>query len=705
MRFSKSKSVVDGGADAGSKGVGLFIHLGASGWHARTVGASDDHAKKLQDAGEFLLPTDGKHSRPERMLQTVLAELSPSLRAQITHCHLLLDSERLVFSDVKANQLQSADPKRVREFGRGLLGSKDVSFGYGDLGEHHQGATRSNGVYSFVDTGLLRDLLAVLDQLAGKLKGIVPIEALLLKEAEQVPDEPYGAILVGAEYTEVMIAHVGIGALTVRHIPIGIATLLRAVAERTGVTPKQVLGALKSGDHLPNIVTLVSTVAMETGASHGEVSLVLANRDALSELEQENRIDEHRLRLQNDLLVQILRKVNAHLDRRALSIQESVLIPLLQKLNDEIAATLEYFQQQRACGLPRRISLFGELQHILNFDAWLNAGLPHAIQECYGRNTLELFDTFVNHSSLVSINLLSGTDGPLVSVGKTQFLYNATHGMMAVPSKANRALAGAVSSTGRKGGGSGGAAGSRRATAKQQKPQESIVSQVTKLFSGKKTEETPSENMEDERNGFFALMLLLCGLLYLGYDQYTGITQNFMKNLAPCLGDFASNQTLREKVQKSTLIAVVTGQENKVLWTEKFLSIGKNISENLWLTDVYLDGVSTGKTPSASAKLVMKGAALPRSEGHVGVIADFVENLKKDTDMFMGDFSDITFGGLTIDTSDAEPVVRFSLEAHYDPTKRLSVPQVSGGDPVRQYQQIMKNHDASIEQAIGSKNH
>ena len=69
----------------------------------------------------------------------------------------------------------------------------------------------------------------------------------------------------------------------------------------------------------------------------------------------------------------------------------------------------------------------------------------------------------------------------------------------------------------------------------------------------------------------------------------------------------------------------------------------------------------------------MKGAALPRIEGHVGVIAEFIKKLTNDEEMFMQDFKEITFSGFSIDNNDAEQIVNFALEAHYDPEKRLHI--------------------------------
>ncbi|CAK0773459.1 conserved hypothetical protein [Gammaproteobacteria bacterium] len=648
MLFSKSKSAADKATtrDAAQEGITLFLHLGTTGWRAQ---AFDPLGKplKVPNAGESVLPIDGNESRTERMLRMALEGIPSGLRKRLKHCYLLLDSNDLIFVDTKVETLRAASPARVREFGRELLNCRDVAFGYTSFGTVTQGA-RSNGVYAFADTALLRKILGGLGDIAPKIREIIPTEVFLFKEAEAYPNEPYGAIFVGAEYTEVVLAHVGIGAVTVRHIPVGIATLVMAVAERTGTRPEEVLTVLKE-------------------------------RDYLSDLTGNDRFNEH-----------------------SLSPQEEVLMPLLRKLNDEIVSTLEYFRSQRACGAPRKIEIFGETKRIRGLDNWLRSGFPGEIQiEIKGSSEL-LFDTFIRRPFPIAFNLLKGTEGVLISVGKVKLSFSEKEGM--VPStRATKEVSSTSGGTTRTG-----ARGRKRATQQKSRDQSGFLAELKKKFSFSRDEaenEITRDGTENE-GAYFALLATFALLvLYFGYDQYSGFDKQFRSTTSLYSHNFDENNNLRQKIQRQGLISVSTGRENKVLWTEKFLAIGNHITENLWLSDIYLEGDSytVGNNVLSSLKLVMKGAALPKSDGHVGVIADFVDTLMKDEPMFMSDFRDITFGGFTADTTDADPVVRFTLEAHYDPTKRKTITAVGEGNPIVNMQQAVDKRTLATEQAAGIK--
>ncbi|CAK0755905.1 conserved hypothetical protein [Gammaproteobacteria bacterium] len=647
MWFSKSKSSAEHKVSTQGltqQGISLYVHLGAMGWRVQAFDAAGI-SLKLPNVGESILPVDDNESHTERMLRMALEGIPSSLRKRITHCYLLWDSKDLIFTDTKLEALRSASPARAREFGCDLFNCREVAFGHTLFRIVHQEG-RSNGLYAFVDTTLLRRILVGLGDIAPKVREIVPTEALLLKEAEAHPTEPYGALLIGAEYTKILFAHVEIGAVTVRHIPVGIAALITAIARKTGTRPEEVLGALK-------------------------------DRDYLSVLVQGHGADDH-----------------------SLSPQEQALLPLLRKLNDEIISTLEYFRSQRACGSPSKISIFGEVKRIRGLDTWLLAGLPEGIQGEIKGSTEVLFDTFIKRLFPIALNLLKGTEGPLVSVGKAQYAFNEKEGMV-LSSRAATNVNKGVSGTNTR------AARARSKRAAQAK--EGIFAKLAGMFGNQETEGSVAGE-DINANTYFALLgLFACGLLYIGYDQYATLDRSFRSLTNIYAHNFDENNNLRQKIQSQGVIsAVANGLENKVLWTEKFLAIGNHITDNLWLTDIYLEGNSHsgGKNVLSSAKLIMKGAALPRTDGHVGVIADFVEALIKDESMFMSDFKEISFGGFVVDTSDADPVVRFLLEAHYDPSKRKATTTTpDSGNPIANMKQIVEKRNLAIEQATGVRAH
>ena len=117
-----------------------------------------------------------------------------------------------------------------------------------------------------------------------------------------------------------------------------------------------------------------------------------------------------------------------------------------------------------------------------------------------------------------------------------------------------------------------------------------------------------------------------------------------------------------------------SGEIDKVLWTEKFLALAENMNETMWLTDVYLEVSkrTIGNSEIEEKKLVIQGAVLPSTDGHILQIAEFIERLEQDHAGFMNYFREILFEGAFLDREEADPVIRFAIEARYDATKRLN---------------------------------
>jgi uncharacterized protein (UPF0335 family) len=130
------------------------------------------------------------------------------------------------------------------------------------------------------------------------------------------------------------------------------------------------------------------------------------------------------------------------------------------------------------------------------------------------------------------------------------------------------------------------------------------------------------------------------------------------------------------------------------------------MNESMWLTDVYLEvnNRTIGESEIEEKKLVIQGAVLPSTDGHILQIAQFVERLEEDKQGFMDDFREIVFDGAYLDRGESDAVVRFTIEARYDAKKRQAVassaPSTAGstlGDTTKKVEERNK----AQEQAIG----
>lgn len=125
---------------------------------------------------------------------------------------------------------------------------------------------------------------------------------------------------------------------------------------------------------------------------------------------------------------------------------------------------------------------------------------------------------------------------------------------------------------------------------------------------------------------------------------------------------------LRSSARRDALAAAGV---DKLLWAEKFVSIGRALPPSLWLTEAAIrsDNRRVGQVEVVTTKLALTGIA--RSTGHRRLqdIAAFIKALEADAD-FMRDFREITFAGLGGEALEAT----FEIHAWYDENKRRENP-------------------------------
>ncbi len=164
---------------------------------------------------------------------------------------------------------------------------------------------------------------------------------------------------------------------------------------------------------------------------------------------------------------------------------------------------------------------------------------------------------------------------------------------------------------------------------------------------------------------FFAIV---GGLLFLAYEEYEEVDKFYGYALGSYEDAVTQNRRLRGQMKslQGGRRFGGRGETDKVLWTEKFLAIGKQINNHLWLTDVYLDNAGTGSGSGSGQILVIKGVAYPSTDGHIFEVANYIERLECDHARFMSDFKEITFEGANIQNDNGVDIIRFKLYAWYD---------------------------------------
>ncbi|MGB0712906.1 MAG: hypothetical protein ACPGUC_05035 [Gammaproteobacteria bacterium] len=171
-------------------------------------------------------------------------------------------------------------------------------------------------------------------------------------------------------------------------------------------------------------------------------------------------------------------------------------------------------------------------------------------------------------------------------------------------------------------------------------------------------------------------------VIWWGWNQYAAVEKKYRLAAGGYQSQVSELQKQRQQLTKEGVQPQVTNVDvDKVLWTEKFLSIGQNMNNHLWLTDVYLSEVQgqIGDGQVVRQKLIIEGAALPSTDGHVFELANFIQRLEADDDRFMSDFREVSFEGAEIGEDNGDEIIRFTLAAWYDDEKRLKHAESSNG--------------------------
>lgn len=340
----------------------LYVMLSASGYRIRSPGQKTDLRRDV--------PADPDLSRVEqleRVFADAASHVADRTAKKIENVALLIDSPLVLVRDPRDQSLASVSDARAREVGAQLLSCRESSFGKTRFAT--AGSRRgAQDVYAFIDLNHLKQLLAALDQLAVQTREIIPLPYLLMRRALASGQAVFCAIHVGGEDTTVMLAEPQSSTVVDRHLPVGINTIVRAVAAAQSVNIKEALTGLSRRNYFQDL--------------------------PVSETEQRSDV--------------------------SLGTVEAALAGPVRALLADIRESLDFLGSQLGIEPPPVIELMGDAEKLPGFDHWLTDALADQnVQTGVG----ELFDDFVFMERDSIINLLSGSAGGLFSVGKLTYEY------------------------------------------------------------------------------------------------------------------------------------------------------------------------------------------------------------------------------------------------------------------------------------------
>ncbi len=343
---------------------------------------------------------------------------------------------------------------------------------------------------------------------------------------------------------------------------------------------------------------------------------------------------------------------------------EQALIPLLQQLHHELHGTLDYFVSQRLGSEPIAWSLYGGFSRIQGLNEWLSNDFPVQLEKDDSLN--ELQSVLKNNEIDTLMNLLDESEDDLVTVGRISYTFADGRFLPTNVVKRDRFVR---------------SIGQLYTIKMPWSKRRDSVEHKEAAQQEQAEYEVAAPSTADERPYFAGLIAVLCLALYWGYDQYETMAKRYESQATAYERNLASNSKVNESLyglsESGVRLSSADDDTVKVYWAEKFLELGAHMEEHIWFTDVYLaeDTASIGGDQVLTKKLVMEGAVLPSTDGHIMKIAEYVARLESNREKhgFMSDFRKINFVEAVLADDEEEQIIKFKLEAVYDKNKRIEV--------------------------------
>ncbi|MBP2295471.1 hypothetical protein [Azospirillum rugosum] len=636
LKLSKKPNPAGAMATGAATGAAtMFLHCTDTSWRLR-VEDPENGAAALEREAASVSPGQPSEPRMDAVFRSAGTAIRDGAFASVGRLAVLTDDPQVFLTDTRNETFSVAATQSsglLHAYGAMQLNAKAVTFGFGPFGLTAQGQ-KEKGVAAFADARRVGACLGRLDRAGALVTRLVPVADVLVRRAAELGDLPYGGIYVGGHCTHVVLANPRYGTVTARVLPFGVMSVVEALANHGNMSPEDAERSLRARDMLADM---------------------LADVPATSPLPDEG---------------------TAALTR---TILDRAVGDELRGYLEKLEATLDFFEGQRASGRPDRLELFGAHDRVAGFAGFLARRLPVAPA------AVGIFDLFCASAGQPGVNLLEDT-GPGLEIGRVKYrLYE----QRLVPTADLRAAKGpeapaarpSIGQSKRRMRGRGRADRAGSAARNGGMTLESLMNRLMNRPAADPASDAAGEEAADAANRdrpYFALFGLLAVLvLMLAVQKNDEMETQRAMAATQAARAFDDSTRLRQHLARP-LRSADQASADKVLWTEKFLIIGRNIDQRMWLTDVYLatEAGVAGSSDVVRKKLVIEGAVLPSTEGHVLEVSRFIANLENSANHdFMNDFREIRFQGITLDQAETDPVIRFGIEAVYDENKRVQARQ------------------------------
>ncbi|MBL6598402.1 MAG: hypothetical protein ISP41_05885 [Alphaproteobacteria bacterium] len=626
----------------------LFLMVDDSGWRAARVmysGSAEAVEVKEQSGAPR---ADANAATP---IEAVFADVARNLGNPrgIGRIHILLDDPGGAYIDLLKENLASAGQQVMNAYCAELVGQPRVCWARARLaGDETRG--REAQVLGAQGMVTLNSYLTRLEENVTKVSRLVPVLDMMRRHLVAGGEtEPIAGLYVAERHSHLLMLHPGRGGVVSRRVPLGRGDLVDAIRDDMGVEANEAASMFYEHD-------LLSGVSPSDDSSDMTTSAVA----------------------------------------RAIG-------PKVRRFIAGLAETLDYFETQRALGRPSTLKILGSERRLLGLSELLGKALAMEAVD-------EEFDPFLAFRALAlddGMNLLSEMSADL-QIGSVS--YRMHHGSILsvgdIAREAKLREREPVSGNdirGRK---------PRRRGGRRSRAIEIESSLFARFFSsGNGTSRAAGggtgvdQAAQDRQVGLLAILVILAAG-YFGYLEIEDRERRLRGDINTMGQTYRENVDLKKNRDEATRAITRGGEIDKVLWTEKFLSLAENMNESMWLTDVYLEvnNRTIGESEIEEKKLIIQGAVLPSTDGHILQIAEFVERLEEDKLGFMDDFREIVFDGAFLDRGESDAVVRFTIEARYDAKKRQAVASAkpsARGSTLGETTKKVEERNKAQEQAIG----
>lgn len=335
----------------------LMLHLTPMGWQCRLVTAEENDAVAWTTSQ---WETDARKGLTQAVRELLLRH-GQGLLESADAIAILLEGPGMAYSDGKTRFLTAPvlTPAAIRLLGAGLLNVPEVTYGAIPL----PGTPDERALLAFAGAADLRGLLSQFDKIGLKIQEVTPMPLLLVHRALELGGAVHGGLCLGERESVMVLVNVALGNLTVRALPVGVATLAQALAAGNDISLVEAFQALADQDLLTGIRL------EETGSDHA-------------------------------------------------GFHEQALTPPLRQLLSGVRETMEFFAIHRGSGMPTSLEVLGDPRRLVGLLPWLCQHLDLPVQAV---SPLELYSRL---SHPVAGNLLQGAAQSLLSVGKTKYYYS-----------------------------------------------------------------------------------------------------------------------------------------------------------------------------------------------------------------------------------------------------------------------------------------